>query len=78
MEMIKKGDAVVRKSHGKDIVFIVSRTIDIKDRKIAILKGITSRIEVDSYLEDLENIDKKRLKKEIEYFDNKIKNRIKR
>ncbi|MBO6243484.1 MAG: hypothetical protein J6O41_02815 [Clostridia bacterium] len=76
MKKIKKGDIVVRKSHNKDIIFLVSRIIDIKDKKLVILKGVVNRIEVDSYIDDLELIDKKRLKKELNYFNDRIKKRI--
>lgn len=78
MKKIRKGDYVVRKSHGKDIVFYVSRVIDLKENKVAILKGIINRVEVDSSIDDLELIDKKRLKKELDYFNSRIKERVKK
>ena len=60
MKKIKKGDIVGRLSYGKDIIFIVDRIISLKDNtQIAILKGLTMRIKADSYIEDLELIDKR-------------------
>ena len=57
---IKKGDIVGRKSYGKDILFVVERIINQTNSKdIAILKGLNIRIQADSFLDDLELIDKK-------------------
>ena len=59
---IKKGDIVGRKSYGKDILFVVERIINQTNFKaIAILKGLNIRIQADSFLDDLEIIDKKTL-----------------
>ncbi len=59
---IKKGDIVGRKSYGKDILFVVERIINQTNSKdIAILKGLNIRIQADSFLDDLELIDKKTL-----------------
>ena len=53
MEKIRKGDKVERISHGKDIIFEVKKIIKLNNgKKIAILKGITERIEVDSDVEE--------------------------
>ena len=60
MNNIKKGDIVVRKSHNKDIIFIVDLIIN---NKIAILSGITARLKADSDIDDLEKIDKKMISK---------------
>lgn len=60
MKKIKKGDIVGRLSYGKDIIFIVDRIINLKNNtQIAILKGLTMRIKADSYVDDLEIIDKR-------------------
>lgn len=57
---IKKGDIVGRKSYGKDILFVVERIINqANSEDIAILKGLNIRIQADSFLDDLELIDKK-------------------
>lgn len=59
---IKKGNIVGRKSYGKDILFVVERIINQTNSKaIAILKGLNIRIQADSFLDDLELIDKKTL-----------------
>ena len=73
MKRIKKGDKVVRISHGKDIIFEVINIIRKNDeKKIAILKGITERIEVDSDVDDLVLVDKEQIEKSIKSINNKI------
>ena len=74
MNEIKKGDVVGRKSYGKDIFFIVKNILVLPTKKIAILVGLTERIEADSEIEDLEKIPKEEVKKYIINFENKIKN----
>ena len=76
MEKIKKGDIVGRKSYGKDILFSVKNIIDTPRGKIAILRGLIERIEVDSYIEDLEKIDKKYIKQEMTYFEDRLNKRL--
>lgn len=77
MEKIKKGDVVGRISHGKDILFKVKRIITLKNqKKIVILKGISERIEADSYIEDLYLIPKEEIQKELDKIDRKIEKRI--
>ena len=76
MEKIKKGDIVGRKSYGKDILFSVKNIIDTPQGKIAILRGILERIEADSYIEDLEKIDKKCVKQEMTYFEDRLNKRL--
>lgn len=51
---LRKGDIVGRKSYGKDIVFVISNIIKYRGQEIAILKGLITRIEADSPIEDLE------------------------
>ena len=54
MNMIKNGDIVTRNSYQNDILFYVEKIISSENRgKIAILKGVTIRIEADSPVEDL-------------------------
>ncbi len=73
MKRIKKGDIVGRLSYGKDIIFVVDRIIKLKnDSQIAILKGLTMRIKADSYIDDLELIDKRIAK----YSEQNIEDRI--
>ena len=69
LKNVKKGDIVARKSHNKDVIFIVDRII--KDQ-IAILTGITTRLKADSYIDDLEIIDKRDVQKVFAEIDNKI------
>ena len=77
MEKIKKGDIVGRISYGKDIVFYVERIFKLKDgTKIALLKGITERIEADSDVEDLYLMDKTKLEEELKMVDRKVDLRI--
>lgn len=76
MKYIIKGDIVGRKSYNKDIIFIVENIIETKKGKIAILKGITKRIEVDSKIEDLELIETKEVKRSFEELDKKLEKRI--
>ena len=58
MKKIKKGDIVGRISYGKDILFVVDRIIQLNNKQIAILKGLTLRIKADCPIEDLELINK--------------------
>lgn len=76
MNYIKKGDIVGRKSYNKDIIFTVKNIIKTKRNNIAILKGITKRIEVDSNIDDLEIIEKKDIKKNFAELDNELQKRI--
>ena len=76
MNYIKKGDIVGRKSYNKDIIFTVKNIIKTKRNNIAILKGITKRIELDSNIDDLEIIEKKDIKKNFAELDNELQKRI--
>ncbi len=76
MNKINKGDIVGRKSYGKDIIFTVRNILATKNGKIAILKGITKRVEADSDLEDLELISEDKIKNAIEEVENDIEMRI--
>lgn len=76
MSKIKKGDIVARKSHGKDIIFIVKNIVDTNKGKIAILKGLIERIEVDSCIEDLEAVDKQVVNKKLQTLNNKMNSKI--
>ena len=76
MNYIKKGDIVGRKSYNKDIIFTVKNIIRTKRNDVAILKGVTKRIEVDSNIDDLEIIEKKDIKKNFAELDNELQKRI--
>lgn len=69
LNIVKKGDIVARKSHNKDVIFIVDMIIK---NKIAILTGVTTRLKADADISDLEILDKE----EIEKFLNKINERL--
>lgn len=76
MRKIKKGDIVGRKSYGKDVLFIVKNIIQTKTGKVAILKGMVERVEADSNIDDLELIEKKRVKENQKKLDEKLNKRI--
>ncbi len=78
MNEIKKGDIVGRISYGKDIFFTVERIINVNSKKLAILKGVTLRIEADAYIEDLELIDKKIIENNLRSFEINLEERIKK
>lgn len=79
MEKIKKGDIVARKSHNLDILFSVEKIIrSTNGMRIAILKGITTRIVADAYLNDLVVLDSKEVDNSLRSLDIKIEDRINR
>lgn len=83
MKKIKKGDIVSRNSYQNDILFYVEKIIKTENRgKVAILKGVTIRIEADAPVDDLELPNESRIKenlkridKQIEFTNNYIDNR---
>ena len=83
MHEIKKGDIVSRNSYQNDILFYVEKIIKTENRgKVAILKGVTIRIEADAPIDDLELPNESRIKenlkridKQIEFTNNYIDNR---
>lgn len=73
MKTIKKGDIVSRNSYQNDILFYVEKVVRSDNRgKIAILKGLTIRIEADAPISDLEIPQETRIKESL----NKIKEKI--
>jgi len=77
MNEIKKGNIVGRKSYGKDIIFVVERIIKMDNKvEIAILKGLTVRIQADSPTDDLEIIKDKQVEKYLRTLDEKLEMRI--
>lgn len=76
MNDIKKGNIVVRKSYGKDIIFRVINILNKPEEKIAVLNGVIERIEADSKIADLELVDKQKVKDILRKMDSKIENRI--
>ena len=76
MYKFKKGDIVGRISYNKDVLFEISNIIGTKNTQVAILKGITERIEADSPIKDLEIMNKRIVKDKIKQEEEKITNRI--
>lgn len=72
MNVIKKGDIVGRKSYREDILFKVKNVIVINGCKVAILKGITVRIEADAPLYDLNVVKKEKLKQYEKIGENRL------
>lgn len=76
MNNIKKGTIVSRKSYNNDIIFIVEDILNINNKKIANLKGVTLRIKANAELKDLLVLDKKIAKREEDKIDREISNHI--
>lgn len=72
MKKVKSGDIVSRTSYNNDILFFVDRIINYNDTKVAILKGVTIRIEADSPIDDLEYPSEKRIIDSIDYINQEI------
>ena len=78
MKKIKKGDKVERISHGKDIIFeVIKITKEKSGKMIAVLKGLTERIEVDSDVADLVLIKEEEVEKNLRVLDNRSEQKIK-
>lgn len=77
-KQIRKGDIVVRKSYGKDVVFVINDIVNVKGKKIAILRGMFERILADSEISDLETVSKIIINKNKEEFERKLNNKIKK
>lgn len=79
MEKIKIGAIVTRNSDNNNILFYVEDIIRSRGMMpVAILKGVTIRIEVSSSLEDIRLENKSIVKSEIQKFDNNIDSRARR
>ena len=77
MIKIRKGDIVGRISYGKDILFRVAKIVTLKNgKKMAILKGISERIEASSYIEDLYPMPKEIVYNNLRSMDFKVEKRI--
>lgn len=76
MQKVSKGDVVGRISYGNDILFIVDRIIHVKNLKIAILKGVTIRIEADAPISDLQRVNKHIIKATKKTIKSNIEERI--
>lgn len=69
---IKKGDYVARISHNKDVIFVVDLVIN---NQIAILSGITTRLKADSYLNDLEIVNRQKIQSTYKEIEARITNK---
>ena len=77
VKKFKKGDIVARISYNKDVIFEITQIIRTSNNKeIMILKGITKRIEADSFPEDLKIVDKIIVNEEIQTLEDKITKHI--
>lgn len=73
MKKIKKGDIVSRNSYQNDILFYVEKIVKTENRgKVAILKGVTIRIEADAPVDDLELPNESRIKENLKRIDKQI------
>lgn len=73
MKKIKEGDIVGRISYKKDVLFNVVRIIN---DKTIILKGITTRVEADAEIDDLEIISPKEVTERLRFFNDELYSRI--
>ncbi len=73
---IKKGNIVARKSHNKDILFVVKHILKSNNKKIAILSGVTIRILADAPIEDLEIAQKHLVNHERRKLNDRLQKRI--
>ena len=76
MSNIKKGTIVSRKSYQYDILFKVEDIINTVQVKYAILKGVSIIIKENSPIEDLNIIEKKIAKKELDKLNKKVESKI--
>ncbi len=77
--MLEIGDLVVRKSHGKDIVFKVTNIVkDPAGKDVCVIKGLHLRLIADAPMEDLERISSEDLRNEIVRTENMQKESLRR
>ena len=73
VKKIRKGDIVTRKSYNNDVFFWVKDIVMSIDKlQMAILKGVTLRIEASAYINDLELVDKSFVYNELRKFEDNI------
>lgn len=78
MANFKKGDIVSRTSYRNDVLFMIEKIIEYSEsKKVAILKGITIRIEADSLIDDLKLATKEEIKRNITSLESRIESRLK-
>ena len=78
VDILEIGDAVVRKSYGKDITFKIIDIKEDKDRIVYVLKGINLRIVADSPEDDLEYAPEKCVSEKEITFNKKVNSCIKK
>lgn len=79
MNKIRRGDIVTRISYGNDILFWIKEIVKSNNMPpIAILKGVTIRIEASALLNDLKLVNKKIINKQIEEFERSIETKADR
>ena len=77
MDKIKKGSIVTRNSYGNDVIFYVKEIIRSRNlNPIAILKGVTLRIEASSPLDDLRIVNDNIVDKQIEEFERNMETKV--
>lgn len=77
MNRIKKGDYVSRQSYENDLFFRVEKILKLNNgEEIALLKGLTIRIEADSPIQDLNKVSNEQLIKCLNELENKIEKRL--
>lgn len=73
MNYVKKGDIVSRNSYNNDLLFFIDKIrASVNGGKIAILKGLTIRIEADAPIEDLRKSSEIRINNDMKAIDDII------
>ena len=76
MNSIKKGSFVYKKSQSKDVIYTVDKILKSDKNRIALLRGATERIMVESPIEDLVLVDKSIIQKTFESLGKRINKRL--
>ena len=76
MNSIKKGSFVYKKSQSKDVIYTVDKILKSDKNRIALLRGATERIMVESPIEDLVLVDKSIIQKTFESLEKRINKRL--
>ena len=76
MNSIKKGSFVYKKSQSKDVIYTVDKILKSDKNRIALLRGATERVMVESPIEDLVLVDKSIIQKTFESLEKRINKRL--
>ena len=76
MNSIKKGSFVYKISQSKDVIYTVDKILKSDKNRIALLRGATERIMVESPIEDLVLVDKSIIQKTFESLEKRINKRL--